>query len=84
MATEVSLVDQVLGRAVKHGAPLLEFADTVGGFLGVEFGHSPVGEPLAALHRVVEVHFPAVSGVSVLQGCSAATFGHDRVRLAQQ
>ena len=84
VAAEVSLVDEVLRRAVKHGAPLLEFSNTVRGFLGVEFSHSPVGEPLAALHGVVEVDLPTVSRVSVLQGCGTATLGHHRVGFAEQ
>ena len=84
VAAKVSLVDEVLWRAVKHGAPLFELPNTVGGFLGVEFGHAPVRKPLAALHRVVEVNLPPVSGVGVLEGCCATTFGHDRVGFAQQ
>ena len=84
VATEISLIDEVLGGAIKDGTPLFEFPDSVRGFFGVELGHAPVGEPFAPLHRVVEVNLPSVSGVSVLQGCGAPTLGHDGVGFAEQ
>ena len=66
VSAKVSLVDEVLWRAVKNSTPLLEFPHTVGGFFGVVLGHLPVRKPLAAFHRVVEVNFPAVPRVGVL------------------
>ena len=84
VATEISLIDEVLGGAIKDGTPLFEFTDPVRGFFGVELGHTPVGEPFAPLHRVVEVNLPSVSGVSVLVGCGAPTLGHDGVGFAEQ
>ena len=84
VAAKVSLIDEVLWGAVKHSAPLFEFTNTVRGFFGVEFCHAPVGKPLAALHRVVEVHFPTVSRVGVLERSSASTFSHDGVCFSKQ
>ena len=73
----------VLG-AVEDGPPLLELADPVGGLLGVELGHPPLVEELAAAHRVAEVDLPAVAGVGAGQGGGDAALGHDRVGLAQE
>ena len=84
VASEVSLVDDLRGRAVEHRTPLLEFPHAVGRLLRVKFSHPPVGEVLAALHRVMEVDLPAVTVVRVGEGRGAAAFGHDRVRLAEQ
>jgi hypothetical protein len=52
-------------RAIEDGAPRLELAHAVGRLLGVQLGHAPVVEVLAAAHRVGEVHLPAVAVVDV-------------------
>ena len=52
--------------------------------LGVQFGHPPVVQELAAAHRVAVVDLPVVVRVHVAHGRRAAALGHDRVRLAEQ
>jgi len=84
VTAEVPLVDQVLWCAVENGAPLFELTHSVGGFFGVVFCHSPVCEPLAALHGVVEVNLPAVSRVGVGECCGTTALGHDRVCFPEQ
>ena len=71
-------------RAIEHRAPGFELADAIGRFLGVQLGHAPVVDVLAAAHRVGEVHLPAVAVVDVGQRRGHAAFGHDGVRLAEQ
>src|SRR5262249_33846225 len=50
VAAEVALEDAAVLRAVEDGAPRLQFADAGGGLLGVELGHAPVVDVLAAAH----------------------------------
>ena len=81
---EVPLADLAVLGPVEHGAPRLELPDPVRGLLGVQFGHPPVVEELAAAHRVAEVDLPVVVRVHVAHGGGAAALGHHRVRLAEQ
>jgi hypothetical protein len=55
-----------------------------GRFLGVQLGHAPVVDVLAAAHRVGEVHLPVVAVVDVAHRGRHAALGHDGVRLAEQ
>ena len=84
VTAEVALEDAAVRRAVEQGAPLLELEHPLGGLLGVDLGHPPVVEQLAAAHRVAEVHLPVVLGVDVAEGGGDPAFGHHRVRLAEQ
>ena len=84
VAAEVALVDAAVRRAIEHRAPAFELAHAIGRFLGVQFGHAPVVDVLAAAHRVGEVHLPAVAVVVVRHRRGHAAFGHHRVRLAEQ
>ena len=84
VATEVTLQDAAVRSAVENRAPLLELVDAVGGFLGVQLGHPPVVQHLAAAHGVAEVHAPVVLFPHVAHGGSDAAFGHDGVGLAEQ
>ena len=84
VATEVALEDQAVLGPVEQGAPVLELADPVGRLLGVQLGHAPVVEHLAAAHGVAEVDLPAVLVVDVAQGRGHAALGHHGVGLAQQ
>ena len=84
VAAEVTLEDPAVGRAVEECAPCLELVDAVGRLLGVQLGHAPVVEHLAAAHRVAEVNLPVVLGVDVAHGRRDATLGHDRMRFAEQ
>ena len=84
VAAEVALQDAAVLGAVEHRAPGLELAHAVGRFLGVQLGHAPVVEVLAAAHRVGEVDLPVVALVDVGQRRGDAALGHHRVRLAEQ
>ncbi len=81
---EVALDDPPVGRPVEERAPRLELADAVRRLLGVQLGHAPVVQVLAAAHRVGEVDLPAVALVDVGQRGGHAALGHDGVRLAEQ
>ena len=84
MPAEVALEDAAVLGAVEDGAPLLQLADPVGRLLGVELGHPPLVEELAAAHRVAEVDLPAIASVGAGQGRGDPALGHDRVGLAQE
>ena len=84
VAAEVALADPAVLGAVEQRAVGLELPDAVGRLLGVQLGHPPVVEELAAAHRVAEVHLPVVVAVDVAHRGGAAALGHDRVRLAEQ
>ena len=84
VAAEVALQDAAVLGAVEHRAPGFQLADAVGRFLGVQLGHAPVVDVLAAAHGVGEMDLPVVAFVHVGQGRGDAALGHDGVRLAQQ
>ena len=84
VAAEVPLADQAVRGAVEQGPPLLELPHPLGGLLGVQLGHAPVVEQLAAAHGVAEVDLPVVLGPQVAHGRGDAPFRHHRVRLAEQ
>ena len=84
VAAEVALADQPVGGAVEQGAPLLQLPHPLGRLLGVQLGHPPVVEQLAAPHGVAEMDLPVVLGVQVAHGRGDAAFGHDGVGLAEQ
>ena len=84
MAAEIALQDAAVLGAVEDRAPGFEFVHAVGRFLGVQFGHAPIVEILAAAHGVGEVDAPAVAVVHVAHGGGDAAFGHDGVGFAQQ
>ena len=84
VAAEVALEDAPVRGAVEQGAPLLELEDAVGRLLGVELGHAPVVEHLAAAHGVAEVDLPVVLGVDVAHGRGDTALGHHGVGLAEQ
>ena len=84
MAAEVALQNSAVFGAVEQRAPGLEFADTVGRFFGVQLGHAPVVEILAASHRVGEMDAPVVAIVDVGESGRNAAFGHHGVRFAEE
>jgi hypothetical protein len=84
VAAEVALADPAVLGAVEQGAVGLEFPHPVGGFPGVQLGHPPVVEELAATHGVGEVDLPGVLRVGVLHGSCTAALGHHGVRLAEE
>ncbi len=84
VSPEVALQDTTVRGPVEQCAPPLELVDPVGCLLGMDLGHAPVVEHLAAAHRVAEVHLPVVLGPDIAHGRGRATLGHNGVRLAQQ
>ena len=84
MPAEVALQNAAVFGAIEERAPGFEFAHAVGRFLGVQFGHAPVVQVLAAAHGVGEMHAPVVAVVHVGQRGRHAAFGHDGVRLAEK
>ena len=84
MAAEVALQDAAVFGAIEERAPGFEFADAVGRFLGVQFGHAPVVEVLAAAHGVGEVDAPVIAVVDVGERRGDAAFGHHGVGFAEQ
>ena len=84
VAAEVALADPAVRRAVEEGAVRLELPHPVGSLLGVQLGHPPRVEELAAAHRVAEVDLPAVVAVDVAHARRDAALGHDGVRLAEE
>ena len=84
VAAEVALADLAVRGAVEQCTVGLELPHPVGCLLGVQLGHPPRVEELAAAHRVAVVHLPAVLAVDVAHGRSDAALGHHGVRLAEQ
>ena len=84
VAAEVALEDAAVRRAIEERAPGLELADAIRRFPGVQLGHPPVVDVLAAAHRVGEMHLPAVAVVDVGERRRDAAFRHDGVRLAEK
>ncbi len=84
VAAEVALQDSAVGSAIEERAPCLQFADTVRSFFGVQLGHAPVVEILAAAHSVGEMNAPAIAIVDIGEGGGDAAFGHYGVGLAEQ
>ena len=84
MAAEVALQNAAVFRAVEERAPGFQFAHAVRRFLGVQFGHAPVVEVLAAAHGVGEMDAPVVAVVDIGHGGGDAAFGHDGVGFAEQ
>ncbi len=84
VAAEVPLADQALLGPVEQRPPLLQLPHPLRRLLGVQLGHPPVVEQLAAAHGVAEVNLPVVLGVQVAHGRGDAAFRHHRVGLAEQ
>ena len=84
VSAEVSLQNPAVFGAVEERAPCLEFAHAFRRFFGVQFGHAPVVEILAAAHGVGEMDAPVIAIVDVGQCGRDAAFGHDGMRFAEQ
>src|SRR2546423_8198834 len=84
MGAKRTLQNATIGGPVEDCPVGLEFVDAFRGLASMQLGHPPVVDQLAAAHRVLEVDLPIVIRIDVAQGGSDATFGHDRVGLAQQ
>src|SRR6266852_6447768 len=72
----------ILGT-VEEGAPLLEFADAVGRFLGVNLRHAPIVEKFSASHGVAKMSLPIIGGVHIGHGRGDAAFRHDGVSFSE-
>ena len=81
---EVALEDAAVRGAIEQRAPGLQLADPVRRLLGVQLGHAPVVDVLAAAHRVGEMHPPVVAVVHVGQRRRDPALGHHGVRLPQK
>ncbi len=84
MAAEIALQNFAVLGAIEHRAPGFQFADARRSFLGVQLGHAPVVEILAAAHGVGEMDAPVIAIVDVAHGRGHAAFGHHGVGFAQQ
>ena len=84
MTAEIALRNFSFLGAIKHRPPSFEFVNARRCFLGVQFGHAPVVDILAAAHRVGEMDLPIVAVVHIAHGRGHAAFGHDGVRLAEE
>ena len=84
VAAEGALQNFAVFGAVEKRAPLLEFADAVGSFLGVKLRHAPVVQEFSAAHRVAKMRAPIVGLIDVGHGGGEAAFGHYGVRFAEQ
>ena len=84
VTTEIALENPAVFRAIEDRAPRFQFADAIGRFLGVQLGHPPIVDVLAAAHRVGEMDLPAIAIVHVRERGRDPAFRHHRVRLAEQ
>ena len=84
MAAEISLEYLAVFCPVENGSPGLEFANAVRGLFGVELGHSPVVDVLAAAHRVGKMDLPIVAVIDICHRRRHPALGHDGVSLAKQ
>ncbi len=84
VSAEVSLQNPAIRSAIEKRAPCLQFAHAFRRFPGVQFGHAPVVEVLAAAHGVGEMDPPAIAIVNVGQRRRNSAFGHNGVRFTEQ
>ncbi len=84
MATEISLQNPPILRAVEDSAPRFKFANAIWRLFRVQLGHPPTVHVLAAAHRVGKMHFPIIALIDIGErGCNAA-LRHDGMRFSQQ
>ncbi len=81
---KVSLQNPAVLRPVEERAPCLKFANAFRSFFGMQFGHAPVVEILAAAHRIGKMDSPAIAIVDIGQCRRDAAFGHHGMRFAEQ
>jgi hypothetical protein len=67
MAAEVALIDQSVGGAIEHCAPLFELTHALRGLFRMELCHAPLVQELSATHRVAEMDLPVVAPVHVTE-----------------
>ncbi len=84
MAAEIALQDAAVFRPIEERAPGFELAHAAGSFLGVQLGHAPIVEILAAAHGIGEMDAPVIAIVDVGERRRDAAFRHHGVRFAEQ
>ena len=84
VAAKRALQNFALFGAVEKRAPLLEFTDAVGSFLGVKLRHAPIVEQFPAAHGVTKMRAPIVGFIHIGHCGSQAALGHHGVGLAEQ
>jgi hypothetical protein len=84
VTAEVALQDATVLGPVEERAPALQLQHALGRLLGVELGHAPVVQHLAATHGVSEVDLPVVLRPHVAEGRRDAALGHHGVGLAEE
>ena len=84
MAAKIALQNSAVLGAIEQRAPGFQFAHARRRFLGVQLGHAPVVQILAAAHGVGEMDAPVVAVVHVAHRRRHATLGHHGVRFAEQ
>src|ERR1700746_680528 len=84
MPTEITLKDPPIVCTIEKSTPCFQFADARRCFLGMQFGHPPITQVLAATHRVGKVNAPTIPVVHISHCRSYAALGHYSVCLAQK
>src|ERR1700730_2903222 len=84
MTAKISLQDAPVFRAIENGAPRFKLAHAIGRFLGVQLGHAPLIDILAAAHGVGEMYFPVVALIDIGEGGGNAAFGHNGVCFSEK
>ena len=83
MPSKIALAYQAIFRPIENRSPFLQFPNSVGGLLGMQFGHTPLIEKLSTTHGVSEVDFPIVSGIHVAKRRRNSPLSHNGMGFAQ-
>ncbi len=84
VTAEGALQDLSVFGAIKKRSPLLQLANTLGSFLGVDLRHAPIVKQLAAAHGVAKMSAPIVRVVYIGHRCGDSTLRHHGMRFAEQ
>ena len=84
MAAEIALQNAAIGGAVENRAPSFQLTYACGRFFGVQFGHSPTVQILAATHGVGKVNAPGIAVINIGESGGDSSLRHDRMSLAKQ
>ena len=84
VTTEIALENLAILGAVKHGAPGFQFVNPGRGFFGMQFGHAPIIDVLAAAHGIGKMDFPAIPVIHIAHGRGHAALRHDRMCLSEK
>src|SRR5271166_5602664 len=84
MPAEVPLQDAAVCGPVEDGAPCLQLSDTSRRLFGVQFGHPPAVQVLAAAHGVCKVNSPTIAFVDIRESGRDTSLRHYGMSFAQQ